>query len=65
MIGDSLEPTAAQLSFVKDICDTLNIDEPEELTRESYSEFINEYKNQLYNKRDEFNRDGNRFIFWQ
>lgn len=65
MIGDSLEPTAAQLSFVKDICDTLHIDEPEELTRESYSEFINEYKSQLYNKRDEFNRDGNRFIFWQ
>ena len=65
MIGDSLEPTAAQLSFVKDICDTLNIDEPEELTRESYSEFINEYQSQLYNKRDEFNRDGNRFIFWQ
>ena len=65
MIGDSLEPTAAQLSFVKDICDSLNIDEPEELTRESYSEFINEYQSQLYNKRDEFNRDGNRFIFWQ
>lgn len=46
-----LEPTEAQLSFVKDICDVLNVDEPEEFTREAYSDFISEYKDQFYNKR--------------
>ena len=58
-----LEPTEAQISFVKDICDELNIDEPEEFTREYYSDFISEYKDQLYNKRRS-NYSEQDFIFW-
>ena len=59
-----LEPTEAQLSFVKDICDVLNVDEPEEFTREAYSDFISEYKDRLYNKRA-INRYNDQFIFWR
>lgn len=64
LIGETLEPTEAQLSFVKDICDELNIDEPEELTREAYSDFISEYKDQFYNKRAT-SRYNDQFIFWR
>lgn len=63
-MNDVLEPTEAQLSFVKDICDELNIDEPEEFTREAYSDFISEYKDRLYYKRAA-NRYNDRFIFWR
>ena len=62
-----LEPTEAQLSFVKDICDVLNIDEPEEFTREAYSDFISEYKDQLYNRRSrcEGTHSNMRFLYWE
>ena len=48
---ETLKPTEAQLSFVEDICDVLNIEEPEEFTREAYSDFISEYKDQFYNNK--------------
>jgi len=51
LMEETLKPTEAQLSFVEDICDVLNIEEPEEFTREAYSDFISEYKDQFYNKR--------------
>lgn len=62
-----LEPTEAQLRFVKDICDILHIDEPEEFTRESYSEFISEYKDQLYNRRSRYGdmSSNMRFLYWE
>ena len=62
----ALEPTEAQLSYVKDICDALNIDEPEDFTRECYSDFISEYKDQLYNERARVrNSYNNDFVFWR
>jgi hypothetical protein len=63
--GAGLEPTAAQMSFVNDICEELDIEEPEEFTRESYSEFISEYKDRLYSKRMKYGFPEERFIFWQ
>lgn len=67
MAGATLEPTEAQLRFVKDICDTLHVDEPEEFTRESYSEFISEYKDQLYNRRNRYGdmTSNMRFLYWE
>lgn len=54
-----LEPTEAQVDFVNDICNELGIDEPEEFTRESYSEFISEYKDKLYNIRSKIKYQNN------
>ena len=63
MAGATLEPTAAQLSCVKNICDQLNIDEPEKLTRKCYSDFITEHKDQMYNERARLRNTDKNFIF--
>lgn len=46
------QPTTAQIDFVEAICRELDISEPEEFTKQSYSEFIDEYKDSFYNKRN-------------
>ncbi len=63
-MSGELEPTEAQLSYVKDICDELNIEEPEDFTRECYSDFITEYKDRLYNERRRL-RTTDQFISWR
>lgn len=63
MTGATLDPTEEQLHYVKYICDTLHVDEPEQLTRECYANFISKYKERLYNKRAEETKR-TEHIFW-
>jgi hypothetical protein len=63
MIGAILDPTEEQLAYVKEICDVLHVDEPAELTRECYANFISEYKEKLYNKRADHSKN-DRFMLW-
>ena len=62
MANNTLEPTEEQLDYVNDICNTLNVEEPEDFTRESYSYFISQYKDKVYN-----NRYGSdfRYPYWE
>jgi hypothetical protein len=41
-------PTGKQVDFVQDICRELDIDKPEEYTKEAYSEFIDLYAEEYY-----------------
>ena len=51
-------PTAKQIDFVQDICRTLYISKPEEYTKESYSEFIDDHIDDYYYI---LNQDGRRY----
>lgn len=68
MAGALLEPTEAQLKFVKDICDELNVNEPDDFTRSGYSDFIEYYKDQFYNSKNITKSDSyyyQKFLYWE
>ena len=56
-------PSAKQIDFVQEICNTLNIPKPVEYTRDSYSDFISknieEFKDEQY-----FSSEGRGFYDW-
>jgi hypothetical protein len=60
----TLAPTEAQLSCVKDICDSLHIEEPYEFTRKSYSDFISKYHGNNVKTNNLMQRHDSQFIFW-
>lgn len=61
--------TEKQFEFAKAISETLDVEMPQDFTKESYSEFINHYKDEYYKIKelypeddyDEHDDNGNRY----
>lgn len=47
-------PTDKQIEFAESISDDLEIPLPKEFTKQAYSEFITEWKDDYYNQHDYF-----------